>query len=344
MATASVAISRRPRKQTRIPVRRPVHRTFDAFLSPDDATAILTKERYERQRPLRPHKIREQGHLLATGHLRPCTPLSFALYGDRRYLVNGQHTLAALQAWDGPGYWFTIEEFTVTREADIATLYTTYDGHLGRTLADRYLATGHSDAYGLSPTQINRLGGAVPILAQGFAQRSYHSYETFAPLLRDFQIRDALIADWSPEMVYLMTSCEGNRLERRYLLRASVLAVALVTQRYQPASAQRFWPALVANSGLIKETPAHTLLDWFRRYDVRKYAPEVYQRYVATAWNAHYETRPLKALHVPTRKGSEPIVLAGTPHTGKETVGYLTLAGDVVHDPTRLLTDEASKA
>lgn len=86
-----------------------------------------------------------------------------------------------------------------------------------------------------------------------------------------------------------------------------------------------------------KTVPAHRpkitthLLRWLRETPARALQPDVYSRYVATAWNAAYQGRELYQIR--PRRNEQALLLTGTPHDGTAHRHYVTPDGTVLHTP-----------
>jgi hypothetical protein len=325
MATASASLSRRgatpPRPQSSMHL---------LLLSPHQARTILDTEVFPGQRPVREHHTAYLAQLMRLHHFVQGTTLTFATMGKQRFLINGVHRLTALGRTREP-MWFWVEERRVEDLAAIADLYAVYDKNLPRTWADLYRVDPDLQETMLAPKHLNKLGGALGVLVSGFQRPTgYASDVLLQGLLRNPRVRKALILAWVPEMRQLVTHCQGPGSIRTMLERASVLAVALVTWRFQPAQAEDFWGRLAADSGLVAGQPVHTLLRWLRETPVRSVNSTLYPRYVAEAWNAAVAGRTFpRAL----AGDPGPLRLAGTPHTGAQHLHYVNVEGEALHEP-----------
>lgn len=328
MATASQAL-KTSRAGTAPP--RPKLSTHLQLVSPKQARTILDTETYPQQRPLRPYHVQYLQGLIERGSFRQGTSISFAVVEGQRYLINGQHTLAALGQTTGVPLWLQEEEIRVETLEEAGMLYESYDRNLARSWADLYRADQGLRQHELAPKHLRLLGNCSSLLAIGFQQTTRWHGRPWLAILKDASVRFALMADWRDEMANWANGCACPRGVRHLLERSAVLSVALVTYRFQPEAAHLFWPKLASDSGLETGMPAHALLRFLRETTTRKIPPEVYTRTVAAAWNAGFERRELRALHA--RPGAQPILLHGTPHDGKTHKRYLTDAGQVLHIP-----------
>jgi hypothetical protein len=330
--TTSVAV---PRPVRRAPPRPRVS-VHLVLVSPGQARDIMAHEVYARQRPLRPYQVAYLQTLMEHGHFRQGTTITFAVREKRRYVINGQHTLVALGQTGGAPVWLQMEEYRVESEEEVGALYATYDRNLARSWADLYAADVRLQQYDLGRVSLRTLGGAVPILASGFHEaRTRFTPQPWVQWMKDPYIRFALMGAWKDEMLTFLNGLRGPGGVRKLLLRASVLAVALVTVRWQGGLAQQFWPSVARDSGLSEGQPAHTLLRWLRETPTRRLDAGGYQRLVASAWNAYVDGRELYRLQ--GRGGEQPLLLAGTPHDGRGHYGYVSAGGEVRHQPEEVV-------
>jgi hypothetical protein len=341
MPSTLVAVPKTARNGSNPP--RPPISTHLELVNPTQARDILDKEAYPHQRPQRPYQVQFLRQLMECtcngrpvhSHFRAGTLISFARVGKYpqapRYLINGQHTLAALGETTGGPLWLQVEEIVVPDLQTAGVLYETYDRNLARSWNDLYRADVSLQQYALVPKHLAKLGGAIRFLANGFQQAMHMQWRSWETLLKNTHIRFALMADWHQEMHHVVQGQSGPGSVRTMLQRAAVLSVALVTYRFQPEAAQRFWPAIAADSGLVAGQPTHTLLRFLRETPTRRLEPALYTRHVASAWNAFVQERPLKKLQ--PGPASQPLLLLGTPHDGTETKRYLTDEGTVVRQP-----------
>jgi hypothetical protein len=325
MATASASPSRRGQTAP-----RPQSSMHLLLISPRQARTITQIDVFPGQRAVREHHVTYLAQLMQLRHFVQGTTLAFAVLDKQRFLINGLHRLTALGRSEEP-LWFWVEERRVAGLAEIADLYAAYDKNLPRTWADLYRVDPNMQETLLAPKHLNKLGGALGVLVSGFEQPTgFGTDSLWLGLLRNPRVRKALILAWVPEMRQLVTHCQGPGSIRNLMERANVLAVALVSWRFQPTRAAAFWGRLAADSGLTAGEPEHTLLRWLRQTPVRSVTTTLYPRYVAEAWNAAFAGKSF-----PRALAGEagPLRLAGTPHTGKQRLHYVNAAGEALREP-----------
>jgi hypothetical protein len=325
MATATAPLSRRGQAPSRPPSSMHL-----LLIYPRQACTIVETEVFPGQRAVREHHVTYLAQLMRLHHFEQGTTVTFAKMGKKRFLINGLHRLTALGRSEHP-IWFWVEERRVEGLAEIADLYAVHDKNLPRSWADLYRVDPDLQDTMLAPKHLSKLGGALGVLISGFQQPTgYASDLLWQGLLRNPRVRKSLILAWAPEMHHFVTHCQGPGSIRTLLERASVLAVALVTWRFQPTQAAAFWGRLAADSGLVAGQPVHTLLRWLRENPVRTVTPTLYPRYVAEAWNAEVAGKSWpRAL----AGDAGPLRLAGTPHTGRQHLHYVSAAGEALREP-----------
>lgn len=282
---------------------------------------------FPHQRPLRSYHVTYLRHLMKSRHFRQGTEIHVANVSGTRYVVNGQHTLSAI-IYEQCSIWLSVVEYTCTME-EAHRLYQTFDRNLQRSLTDLYRADPGFEAIQLLPSSVVRLGNSITNLMLGFP--AYATGFRDRTPFRDAALRFACMLSWQKEAQGIFQVMHGPRHATRVMERAAVISVALCTYRWQPAKADVFWTSVASDSGLLEGDPAKTMLNWLLTTHAQKYELGQYSRYVATAWNAHYEERSLIQLRA--RAATDPILIAGTPHDGNALMQYLGPDMTIHHDP-----------
>lgn len=312
--------------------------TTPRLVSPAEAHALLAQTEYPFQRPLRWYQVAFLNKLIEHRQLREGTTITFTVYRrtGQRYCINGRHTLTALAQSTGRPYLLQFEEYPVDTDEEVSRLYQSYDRNLSRSWKDLYWADAtlhHLDD--VPPSLLEKLGGVTRLLATGFVHLAGTRRQPWDYLLKNPAFRFRLMYDWVAEMRQMQAALSGATTStRRQLLRASVLAVALITYRFQPQRAPAFWSRLARDSGLSEGEPAWALLRYLREFGTRHIEPATYQRTVAAAWNLYYNGRPVRKLQ--PRPLTLPLLLLGTPHDGLQPYGYLGPDGEISHEPRPL--------
>lgn len=305
-------------------------RTQTLLVHPAEAEAWLLRENFSRQRPLRRQHVEYLAQAMRGGRFREGTQINFAVRNGTRYLVNGQHTLAAMVA-SQCALLLDVQETLVETMEDVAVLYGRHDRGLARSLTDSYSAHGFAETYGFSREHTAIIGGAMPLVVSGFT--SYGNYTgQLGKFMRDQDLRWGMMVDWVDESRLFFEDIRGTAgFLFKCLSRAAVVSVALVTYRYTGNDATEFWREVAKDNGLQSTHPAKTLIRFLLEHPAKMHAPNIYARYVATAWNAFFEERSLSLLRA--RDAGFPILIEGTPFDGKRALYFMQPDGTLVHDP-----------
>jgi hypothetical protein len=301
------------------------------------ASAILAKERYDRQRPINHSYINQYALAMQKKEFREGTVISFCVFKGSRYLINGQHTLHAIVLAATP-YLLGIEEIPVKSYEEIALWYSRYDRVHMRTLEHAYYAHNMQEHVQLNKGQTTQLGGCLPSLASGFepVPRTHGGLRMY---LDNPEIRMAFIGEWRDEAEAYFRDIKGapGRMNTN-LRRGPVMAVALVTYRYTGADATEFWHQTAMADRLANNDPRDKLHVFLLTTTSQGgYEPYIMSRIVASAWNLAWKDSKLKGL--PVGATNVPIRLEGTPHTVRKVLRYLSPQGDVLHDPEEYRPD-----
>ncbi len=285
------------------------------LITPNMARRILEEANYAGQRPARKHHITLLAHIMREGRWASGGQLAFCRVDGKLYLTNGQHRLhAVVEA--GAAFEFQI---LITDCATMAEVDADYHRHdivaRKRSTAEIMNSTGFAAASGLPKTFLTRLYEAAALLDASLGFRQYQS----DPIrTRDVDHRISVASQWVAEtVVYEEITRPAPPHIRQRLARAGVMAVALVTLRYQPAKAKEFWGGLAEDNGLRRNDPRKALMHDFEERNLS--SGSFLQRVIPsiTAWNAFYEGRELKLIRV---KDASVIAVRGTPVNGKEAV------------------------
>jgi hypothetical protein len=305
-------------------------------ISPSLAHTILLKEMYEGERHLNQSYARQYGLAIRNEDFREGTLISFCVWQDRRYLINGQHTLTGIVLADR-SYLLGIEEIRVDRYEDIAVWYSKYDRVNLRTLEDNYHAHNLQAQVQLNKGQTSQLGGCLPSLASGFEYVS-KTQGSLRMYVANPDMRMAFIREWRDEAESFFRDIKGapGRMNGN-LRRGPVMALALVTYRYTGADAAEFWHAVAMDDRLAKNDIRKRLHMFVRISKVGEFAPYIFSRYMASAWCAAWEDRTPQS--IVAQPAHLPIRIAGTPHTGEKVLRYISPQGDVLPDPQEYRPD-----
>lgn len=274
-------------------------------VSPEMACRILNECRYSHQRIIRPRLVARYAADMKAGRWNPGSVIEFTNVGEACFLINGQHRLSALADALAPQDFLFKFEALPDMEA-VARRYYTADTGGARTITEAINSTDATKKTGLTATEIKAVLPAARYIAAGFDT----TIKKDSLLSPDQSLR--LLAFWCEPAREFFDAIDGCPKYIKYRLATSaVLAVALVTFRYQCSDAKRFWSRAAANDGLRAGEPEKVLLDYVLSNTATKKGHDTHARRVANAWCAAFEKRSINSTGV--KNPNAYINIAGTP-------------------------------
>jgi hypothetical protein len=277
-------------------------------IGPEDARKILMDCAFAGQRTINPGNMRAHTLDMQRGLFRPGSQIVFAqMPDDSLILVNGYHRLHAVVEAD------TVVEFQIMIEpvADhegVRDLYCSLDTNiLKRSDSQISRAADLGAGIGVKQNIAARALGAVAIIASGL--RVLKIVDRPADVVTAYGRKDA-VKEWAAELrIYADIMGKATKAMKLRLHTQSMMAIALVTLRYQPAEAIEFWTGVAENDGLRKGDPRKALVGVLLEGTHRR-RPESGMLHASVAWNAWIEGRPLRILRIYAKTRCRPI---GTP-------------------------------
>jgi hypothetical protein len=288
-------------------------------ITPEQAQGWLDSHQFEGQRSVTEWRVDLYAKAMQAGKFE-ATAIKFHHLGQVAFLTDGQHRLHAIVRAGVPVKLIVVREWVRTYE-DIREAYGHIDMGKARTTADALKATGLATRLGLNERQVNAAGTAMRVLAVSFNRAAVQGG------------RDGLTADeiargielWRDEIKAYFECIEPAKgTTRKGLHEGTVVAVALITFRYQRELAQDFWFLVAANDQLKRNTGPWWVVDIIsqthRKRDLRDYA-----RRLSSCWRAHWHaSRGLKGGEITStlvRDVTRPIDLDGcSPYNGESHV------------------------
>ena len=222
------------------------------------------------------------------------TTLKFAIQNVTPILIDGQHRLRAIVA-SGVPMQFTVQLLKVANQAEIERAYSTIDSGKKRLPGDKMGAIDKE--LGLRRPDCKVLNSAVGVLLLGFKPLGPADPVELHIIAKDAEGLKGEMKLWAAAM-HLMLAClaKAPRSNAHLFLRASVLAVALVTLRDQPEMAIRFWTAAAFDDGLRAGQPEKALLYWLRS-NVVSLSPRLQHEAAIVCWNKFLQGKKLTTFH-----------------------------------------------
>lgn len=280
-------------------------------ITPDIAARILAEARFERQRQIRPDQLRLMVSKMLRRTFHGAGVITFGRVGDLLVLVNGYHRTSAIVE-TGLAQDFVVVVEPVASDAGLNALYWSFDrGTANRTAHDVLTAAGVSDAAGISKTTAAAVFNAMPLIMNRFQRPRYQTDPVSA---RDDDARLKAAAQWwsvAGQYEALIEKSFGPL--RKKLHNAQVVAVALVTLKYQPEKAAAFWGGLAENDGLRVGDPRKALIDTM--FGDNHWGANRLSGVAAVAWNKWAAAEKIRILRFFADKSA--VTINGTPFGGR---------------------------
>jgi hypothetical protein len=291
------------------------------YVTPEQAQHWLENHLFEGQRTVVQWRVDRYAAEMRAGRFEP-TEINFyhLARGGGSFLLNGQHRLWAVIE-SGCTVPFAVTRKWVATYEEVRDAYRRLDAGKARTAADGLRATGLHQRLGLTERQVNAAGTAIRILAAQFNRTSVPGGK-LGITLDEVAVG---IERWQDEIrAYFgcITPAKGAVLKG--LHEGTVVAVALITLRYQREMARDFWASVAANDQLKRNSGPWWTVELItqpsRKRDLREYA-----RRLASAWRAYWnDRRGLKGGeigHTLVRDVARPLDLDGcAPYNGEQHV------------------------
>lgn len=285
-------------------------------LSPQDAAVLVRHLNFPKQRGVKASRVEAKLADMRAGDWEKDHAITFVvLPGGAIYLVDGQHRLTAISLW----HTTVPLMINVVSKPDLKSAqkyYSTFDGQSAvRTTRELLDAVDLPSEVGLTKSMAKAVYDAAQLLASNLEPMNGSANVASHHGLFRMNNRIEVVQKWASEAREFEQILKAAHFSiRKMLMGTGVLAVALVTLRYQPATARQFWRGIAENDGLRKADPRSTFLAdlMTRNMAVGSVRQRVQQP--AVAWNAFYQGRELKIIKcIPDAA----IVVAGTPFDGK---------------------------
>jgi hypothetical protein len=260
-------------------VQAPRITTKVELITPERARIMRDTAHFERQRNLSPGNVDRLAKEMAAGRFTQGTQIFLCvLPGGRDRIINGNHTLEAIHK-SGKPQLLTITRVEVENMDEAGRMYAVFDLQKVRSWGDSLRGTGLGEGIPQAVAVVAALG----IIQVGFKAGGISAGSRIERLdmLDDYRYAAELWGD-------AVTGATKQNVS--FLKRASVLAVALETLRFQPHAAHAFWHRVAQDNGLTAGMPERALLNWLR---ANKISGETdrheHVKAAALAWNAFFK-------------------------------------------------------
>lgn len=219
-------------------------------LSPSLADEMLSKNFHRNRTPNRSNIVRF-ANALRKGEFLPGSVVRIVESEDGYVVTDGQHRLAAVKESGIPAPFVVVlsplkADDDYTRADQIAAI---------RNMAHNLKARGIGPE--MSATVTGAFGSAIKIIHNGMKTDDMAALSKMSVInTTGVEYEDAmeLLLDWT-------VGIKGRSSTSRGIYKSGVLAVALVTSKYQPEKAREFWSKAVMDDGLTRDNPIKWMSD-----------------------------------------------------------------------------------
>lgn len=268
-----------------------------AVVTPDMAQTILQTCGFDGQRTVFDHQV---NLLLATaesGEWLDDDQLSFCVLPDgSKYMVNGYHRMHMVIAYGKP-LRFYFRMIPAKDMAHVRRIYVQFDTMIRkRSDAEIIDAMDVLDTFGLSGAVATKIYRAAPLLAN---KMRFYNYQTMPEIISNVTNKfRAAETYWAIGKTYQDYLTDATQRHKRRMLIPAIVATAMLTIKYQPEKAEKFWRSVASMEGLAINDPRLTLA---KTLDERQYTV-IYKNGTipdaaidaSLAWNAFYRGRSLQ--------------------------------------------------
>lgn len=257
-------------------------------VTPSDAGAWRVQYHYEGQRVLRDRHVAELVAAMSAGRFLQGTAVEFAvLPSGRRFLVNGQHTLAAI-ARSGLTQVLTVKEHLAADMDDVRRIYARIDQGLKRGFTDL------PRPQELTQQNHGAVGAAIRFIEGGLTRRAKMEPE----VIRDLE--DHYLASAVSFFGYL-EGVEENlywRFKRAIIVAIGIVTVTDAAPVIGGPCVREFWRGAALDDGLQRGDPRKHLIEHLKSTTLSNVAragvtvsPGYQARYIAACWNKWTENQ-----------------------------------------------------
>ncbi|MBF0214778.1 MAG: hypothetical protein HQL91_14000 [Magnetococcales bacterium] len=292
-----------------------IHSSQQVHVTPELAGDWLQHNIFSRQRAMRPRHRDTLVQEIQAGRFIQGTQIHFVRFRNEQLLVNGQHTLAAIEK-SGLPVTLTVLISDAETMDEVAELYSRHDNHLSRSIIDAIKARDLHNQIGMSLKQAMHVAAALRFIQGGF--RRSDSGSSREDVLTE-------IRDWEEEGNAFFETIHRTGNDSMLLLKAAVLSIGLITFRHQEGKAREFWRQVALDDGLRMNDPRKILHEFIELTRVKQgpfirggnvVTSAYVARATAVAWNAFFSGTPLTRINVPDP--NREMFIKGTPYKGMQ--------------------------
>jgi hypothetical protein len=279
------------------------------LVTPQMAQKWLDECPFEYQRALVNSHVERLALAMLAGEFE-ISPIKFYVWQGHEKLVDGQHRLTAIVQSQK-----IVPLIVIRQEArswdQVLRAWGRIDQVLTRKQTDGLYAARVHEACGLGVEQMNRLVPALKLLMSGFIGNRN------TPPSRSVDVVGRGALQWRSEARdFFAATEESSAAFRAKLVKAPVLAVGLITFRYQQARASEFWMRAAGRDRIEANTGEWWVSEVLANFDLKD-THDIARR-MACCWNAYYRGKKLSKTQV--RDVRIPISILGTPYTYERVI------------------------
>ena len=303
-----------------LPYDTPKH----VVLTPEIARYLREHAVYGRQRKLEHRVVDRYGYDIENGQFKKSDLMILAhirTEPDREYLINGQHRVAAVDK-TGISIPGLFERREYESQAEIDEAYSLIDMGNTRSRDARLNSLNLAQELGLRNNALKAIIAASAVIANNFIE--LHPTSSIYYRTNTNEALRSILYYWQESARDYMACIKGSGQREKLFLRAPVVAVGLVTLKYQRDEAKAFWYTTAHTIGLTQNDPRSALLYVLENRKPADKSPGLYSKSVASAWNNH--RKGVQVQKVYGQKGSN-IEILGTPWTHESVPNSRVLSG-----------------
>lgn len=261
------------------------------LVTPEQAAEWLAKNHFPRQRARRPKHVSFLANEITAGRFRKGTPVEFGVLDGRAFLVNGQHTLAAIELAGIPVELIVIRH-EVDTEEELSRLYTTHDSGLTRSWNDAYAAMDLNQKYNMTDAEINAYGRAAPYIAGAFTYRGVR--DALASKSRSSRL--AIMEAYHPSAKLYLTCVEQAEPPiKKALMLPPLMALGTFTISSDPDRATKFWTLAADDEKMAKTEPPKVATILAQRIENSRQKTLIgLGQAVIVVWNAYVQSKEIR--------------------------------------------------
>jgi len=269
------------------------------IITPQKATRWLEEVNHllqlKMQRELRLWKVHSLAEIMKKSQFT-INIIHFCFFDDKVFCVNGQHTLHAIIEANAH-LKLPVARTQCNSIEEVQAYYGRHDIQKIRLRLDIIRAYNVKEITGINNSYLSKELSAIEYFIKGFKSGG----KKFSPYTNDELIQ--MTIKWAKYLQMFLNATVGGQSDIvSYMLRRSILSIILLTFKYQPDIAQKFWRQVAHDDGLKNNDPRKTL---HRKFIVYKFAsheqkpPErELSKVVAITWNKFFHKQTLSQVHI----------------------------------------------